>query len=183
MAGIILVTAAQGQTADSSTRDQRAQSSKSLSTSSGIASPQSFAGTWQGLWHSYPKDPDASLSLTLNVKPVSGGKLPGTISTGAFQHQPAPKQNAPLSLDAPPPHISPPPPPRPTAPPSGKMLNPRIEGGVLVFAVKAPNGKLADFRLSLHSPEAGILNVTGNKRAYPEFQMKRCAVIAGTADC
>jgi hypothetical protein len=53
------------------------------------------------------------------------------------------------------------------------MLNPRIEQGALVFAVKAPEGKLVDFQLDLRSPDAGILNVRGNNRAYPEFQMKR----------
>jgi hypothetical protein len=32
---------------------------------------------------------------------------------------------------------------------------------------------LVDFRLNPQSSNAGILNVTGNQRAYPEFQMKR----------
>jgi hypothetical protein len=171
MTGTILLAAAQGQLANSFAKV--AQASQTVPVASANASAQSFAGIWHGSWHNYPEDPDASLSVVLNVKPVDNGKLSGTLVTGAFQHQLAPKQKAQLSLGAAPPHIPPPPPPLPNPPPTGKMLNPRIERGTLVFAVKAPDGKLVDFRLNPQSHNAGILSVTGNNRAYPEFQMRR----------
>ena len=179
IAGTIAVAAALAQTGRSSTGDQRAQFSQTVSTSTDSTRPQFFEGTWQGVWHAYgvvyhtENGSESSLSLTLKVNATPNGKLSGITSTSAFQHQPT--QNTPLSLGASPPRVPPPQPPLPTPPPSGKMLNPRIEGGVLVFAVKAPDGKQVDFRLSPRASNAGTLKVTSptHSRAYPEFQMKR----------
>ena len=184
----IFVAAAQAHRAHSSTTaiqlsgNLRTQSSKSVSPSPvESAGPKSFEGTWQGVWHGYgvvhatEKGLPSSLSLTLSVKAAANGKLSGITSTSGFQHSTTQEQNPRLSLGAPPPPIPPPPPPLPTPPPSGKMLNPRIEGHALAFEVKTPDGKVADFRLSLQAPDAGTLNVTlpTHSRVYPELQMKR----------
>lgn len=158
---------------------QGAQPSKSTSASSEESiPPQSFEGTWQGIWHGYgalshETGSQSSLTVTLTVKARGAGKFSGTASTSTWQHQPVPSPR--LSLGAPPPPPGPPPPPLPTPPPSGEMLNPRIDRRTLTFEVKGPDARLVDFRLSLQGPDAGTLTVTipAHSRVYPEFQMKR----------
>lgn len=158
---------------------QGAQPSKSTSASSEESiPPQSFEGTWQGIWHGYgavshETGSQSSLTVTLTVKARGAGKFSGTASTSTWQHQPVPSPR--LSLGAPPPPPGPPPPPLPTPPPSGEILNPRIDGRTLTFEVKGPDARLVDFRLSLQGPDAGTLTVTipAHSRVYPEFQMKR----------
>ena len=96
IAGTIAVAAALGQTAHSSSGDQRAQFSQTVSTSTDSTRPQFFEGTWQGVWHAYgvvyhtEKGSESSLSLTLRVNATPNGKLSGITSTSAFQHQPGP---------------------------------------------------------------------------------------------
>src|SRR5215470_18222344 len=141
-------------------------------------SPKSFEGTWQGVWHGYgvvnhhEPGSQSSLTVTITVKASGSRNVSGITSTSAWQHQPV--ENARLSPGTPPPP-APPPPPLPTPPPSGKMLNPRTEGGTLVFEVKDPDAKLVDFRLSLEGTDAGTLTVTipTHARVYPELQIKR----------
>lgn len=158
---------------------QGAQPSKSTSAlSEESIPPQSFEGTWQGIWHGYgalshETGSQSSLTVTLTVKARGAGKFSGTTSTSTWQHQPVPSPR--LSLGAPPPAPGPPPPPLPTPPPSGEILNPRIDRRTLTFEVKGPDARLVDFRLSLQGPDAGTLTVTipAHSRVYPEFQMKR----------
>ena len=141
-------------------------------------SPQSFAGTWQGVWHGYgvvnhhESGSQSSLTVTITVKASGTCKVSGMTSTSAWQHQPV--ENARPSPGASPPP-APPPPPLPTPPPGGKMLNPRTEGRALIFDVKDADGKLVDFRLSLEGQDTGTLTVTipTHARVYPEFQIKR----------
>jgi hypothetical protein len=158
---------------------QGAQSSRSSSApSKDSLNPQSFEGTWQGVWRGYgvvnhhESGSQSSLTVTIVVKVPNARKVSGGTTTSAWQHQPV--ENAWLSLDAPQPP-APPPPPLPTPPPSGTMLNPRTDGRALIFEVKEPDGKLVDFRLSLEGPDAGTLTVTipTHSRVYPEFQVKR----------
>ena len=158
---------------------QVAQPSRSSSApSKDSTSPQSFEGTWQGVWHGYgvvnhrESGSQSSLTVTITVKVSSGGKISGITSTSEWQHPPV--ENAGPSLGALP-SPSAPPPPLPTPPPSGKMLNPRTEGRTFMFEVKDPDAKLVDFRLNLEGPDAGTLTVTipTHARVYPEFQIKR----------
>lgn len=159
---------------------QGAQSSRSSSAPSRESiPPQSFEGTWQGIWHAYgvanhhESGSQSSLTVTITVKVSGAHKVTGITSTSAWQHKPV--ENARLSLGTPPPPPAPPPPPLPTPPPSGKILNPRTEGRTLSFEVKGPDAKPVTFRLSLQGPDAGTLTVTlpAHSRVYPEFQMKR----------
>jgi len=158
---------------------QGPQSSRSSSASSGESiPPQSFEGTWQGIWHGYgavshETGSQSSMTVTLMLKARGAGKLSGTTSTSTWQHQAI--RNPRLSLGASPPPPAPPPPPLPTPPPNGEILNPRTEGRTLTFEVKGPDAKLVVFRLSLQGPDAGTLTVTipAHSRVYPEFQMKR----------
>jgi hypothetical protein len=158
---------------------QVAQPSRSSSApSKDSVSRHSFEGTWQGVWHGYgvvnhhESGSQSSLTVTITVKISGVGKISGITSTSEWQHQPV--ENARPSLGAP---LSPapPPPPLPTPPPSGKMLNPRIEGRTFIFEVKDPDAKLVDFTLNLEGPDAGTLTVTipTHARVYPEFQIKR----------
>lgn len=141
--------------------------------------PQSFEGTWQGVWHGYgtvnhhESGSQSSLTVTITVKAAGTSKLSGITATSTWQHQPI--QIPRPSLGTPPPPPAPPPPPLPTPPPSGKMLNPRTEGRAFIFQVKDPDAKLVGFRLSLQGSGAGTLRVTTatHSRVYPEFQMKR----------
>lgn len=184
----VLAVVAQSPRTDSSTTavqlsgsPQRQASGSVSSSSAESAGPTSFAGTWQGVWRGYGVvDPNekglpSSLSLTLSVKVAANGKLSGVISTSGYQHPRTQEPSPRLSLGAPPAPVPPPPPPLPAPPPSGRMLNPRIEGSALAFEVKAPDGQVADFRLRLQARDAGTLAVTHptHARAYPEFQMTR----------
>lgn len=158
---------------------QGTQSSRpSAAPSKDSVSPQSFEGTWRGVWYGYgvvnhhESGSQSSLTVTIKVRVLGVRNVSGIISTSAWQHQPV--ENARPSLGATP--LPPaPPPPLPTPPPSGKMLNPRTEGRAFIFEVKAPDGKLVDFRLSLEGPDAGSLTVTNptHARVYPEFRIKR----------
>jgi hypothetical protein len=186
-ASAIVFAVAQVDTAKSSpatklTPVQGAQSSNSSSTPSlDSIGPQSFEGTWQGVWRGYgavnhtETGSQSSLAVTLAVKVAGTGRLSGFTSTSPWQQQPIPTHNLRLSLGAPPPPVPPPPPPLPARPPSGKMLNPRTQERTLVFEVKDPDAKIVDFRLSLQGPNAATLDVTSptHSRAYPEIQMKR----------
>ena len=158
---------------------QGIQSSRpSAAPSKDGVSPQSFGGTWRGVWSGYgvvnhhEAGSQSSLTVTIKVKVLGVRNVSGIISTSAWQHQPV--ENARPSLGVVP--LSPvPPPPLPTPPPSGKMLNPRTEGRAFTFEVKGPDGKLVDFRLSLEGLDAGTLTVTNptHARVYPEFRIKR----------
>jgi hypothetical protein len=176
IAGAIVAAVAQ---VDRAKSPQAGRSSSSSSTSSTDSiGPQSFEGTWQGVWQSYGVEnhtqtgSQSSLSVTLTVRAVGAGKLSGITSTSPWQHQPI---QTPRLLPSAPPPPAPPPPPLPTPPPGGKMLNTRTEGRSLVFQVKGPDGKVVDFRLSLQGADAGTLNVTisTHERVYPDFQVKR----------
>ncbi len=134
----------------------------------------SFEGKWQGSWQDTWRGSQASMSLTLELKAVHNGRISGVVTAGALQPQTAPPKPR-LSLGGPPPQIAPPPPPPPATPPSGELLNPRIEDQTLVFAVKGPDDEQVNFRLSLQGPDAGRLKVAApsHPRVYPEFEMKR----------
>lgn len=184
----VLAVVAQGPRTDSSSMavqrsgNPRTRGSGSVaSLSEESAGPTSFAGTWQGVWRGYgvvdpsEKGLPTALSLTLSVQVAANGKLSGVTSTSGFQHPVIQAPSPRLVLGAPPAPVPPPPPPLPAPPPSGRMLNPRIEGHALAFEVKAPDGQVADFRLRLQGRDAGTLEVTHptRARAYPEFQMTR----------
>jgi beta-lactamase regulating signal transducer with metallopeptidase domain len=152
------------------TSGQQTQSSKSDSVlPTGRARPQSFAGTWQGVWHDTWMGSQSSLSVTLNVK-VADGRLSGATSS-TVQKQPPQKRAPSLETIPTPP---PPPPPPPPTPPTGAMLDLRIEGRTLVFKVKAPDAKMVDFRLTLQASDRATLKVTFPTHfVYPDFEMKR----------
>lgn len=150
------------------------QPSKSGSVASaGNFGPQSFAGTWQGVWHDTWMGSQSSLSVTLSVK-AADGKLSG-VTSSTLQNQPVQKRDSAPSLEVTSPHLAPPPPPPPPTPPTGTMLNPRIEGRTLVFRVKAPNdAKAVDFRLTIQSSGTGTLDVTFPTHfSYPDVEMKK----------
>ena len=142
-------------------------------------SPQEFAGTWHGLWRNYrpashsEKGSKTSLSVTVRVKTGVNGVLSGTVSTGDFHRELTAEANPAIPLGGAPGPVVPPTPPLPAAPPSGKLLNPRIEGHTLAFQVKDAEGKLVAFRLTIQAPDASTLNVTQQSAVYPEFPMKR----------
>jgi hypothetical protein len=155
------------------TSRQQMQSSKSgFVSSTGNVRPQSFAGTWQGVWHDTWMGSQSLLSVTLSVK-VADGKLSG-LTASTLQNQPVQKLAAP-SLEVTSPHLAPPPPPPPPTPPAGTMLNPRIEGRTLVFKVKGPDdAKAVDFRLTIQSSGTGTLDVTFPTHfSYPDVEMKK----------
>jgi len=140
--------------------------------------PHALEGTWQGVWSGYgvvnhnEKGSQSTLTLRLILKATSTGRLAGITETSPFQHQP-PKPET-WALGTAPHHIPPPPAPLPTPPPSGKMLNPRIEDHLLTFQVRGSDAELVTFRMSLKGTDAGSLDVANstNSRAYPEFQME-----------
>ncbi|HMJ22152.1 MAG TPA: M56 family metallopeptidase [Terriglobales bacterium] len=154
------------------TRVRPMQSSKSDSVTGGVG-PQSFAGTWQGVWHDTWMGSQSSLFVTLNLKQADGRLSGATSST--VQKQAAQKQKAIPLPEATPPHLTPPPPPAPPPPPTGAMLDVRIEGRTLIFKVKAPDAKVVDFRLTLQASDTGTLKVTSPRPSqfYPDFEMKR----------
>jgi beta-lactamase regulating signal transducer with metallopeptidase domain len=154
------------------TSGQQMSSSKSDSVlPTGSVHPQSFAGTWQGVWHDPWMGSQSSLSVTLNVRVVDG-RLSGATSS-PVQKQPLQKQNPAPSLGTWPPHLPPPPPPPAPSPPTGAMLNPRVEGRTLVFKVKAPDAKVVDFQLTLQASETGTLKVTFPTHLRLDFDIKR----------
>ena len=156
------------------TSRQQTQFSKSGSVAStGNLGAQSFAGTWQGVWHDTWMGSQAAVSLTLSVK-AANGRLSGATSS-TLQDQPVQKRDSAPLLEAFPPHLAPPPPPQPPTPPTGTMLDPRIEGRTLVFKVKAPDAKLVDFRLTIPATSGtGTLTVTFPTHfSYPDLAMKR----------
>jgi beta-lactamase regulating signal transducer with metallopeptidase domain len=101
------------------TSAQQMPSSKSDSVlPTGSVRPQSFAGTWQGVWHDTWMGSQTSISIALNVK-VADGRLSGA-TTSTVQKQPLlQKQNPAPSPGTLPPQLAPPRPPPPPPPPHG----------------------------------------------------------------
>jgi beta-lactamase regulating signal transducer with metallopeptidase domain len=158
------------------TSAQQMPSSKSDSVlSTGSVRPQSFAGTWQGVWHDTWMGSQTSISIALNVK-VADGRLSGA-TTSTVQKQPLlQKQNPAPSPGTLPPQLAPPPPPPPPpppTPPAGTMLDPRVEGHTLVFKVKASDAKVVDFQLTLQASDTGTLKVTFPTHWQSDFEMKK----------
>jgi hypothetical protein len=109
-----------------------------------------FARESGSQWHTLGHDLDERFSAPIQARAESSAPARSTTAPG----------RAPAA-------------PLPAAPPSGKLLHPRIDGRNFVFQVKDPDGKPVEFRLTLQAPDAGTLNVTRHAAVYPEFEMKR----------